>query len=65
MDQPSFVVYRHDIETADDIAHVLDGAGYVGEKRGSYWLWQGESGYRLDLQHLGGRELVYKVPDFF
>ncbi len=38
-DRPAFVVYEGKIEMAPVIGAALSAGGYVGEKRGTYWLW--------------------------
>jgi hypothetical protein len=40
IDRPTFIVYKSQVEKAAEIGSVLQAAGYVGEKRGLYWLWQ-------------------------
>ncbi len=41
-DEPAFVVYEHQVQMAPMIGAALSAAGYVGEKRGGYLLWQRE-----------------------
>ena len=38
-DRPSIVAYESNVEMAPVIGSALSVAGYVGEKRGIYWLW--------------------------
>jgi hypothetical protein len=39
-DLPSFVVYERHIDMSGAIATALKRAGYTGEERGAYWLWE-------------------------
>ena len=38
-DRPSIVTYETKVEMAHVIGASLNAAGYIGEKRGIYWLW--------------------------
>jgi hypothetical protein len=39
-DRPAFVAYENRVDSENAIYQVLTEAGYVGERRGNYWLWK-------------------------
>ena len=46
-DRPTLVVYHSEVATALQLSFALNAAGYIGERWGSYWLWQFRDGTRL------------------